>query len=146
MTLHLLPTLVTLSLVIAADEPKAERPIAGVWTVERMERAGREPPEDLLTTLRVVIWGNALVMSDGQHKETARFKLTREKKPREIDLEFKEGPNEDVERSGLGIYELDGDTLKLAWRKDGGDRPTQFKSIPGQRTSELLILKRAKGK
>ena len=57
-----------------------------------------------------------------------------------------EGENEDVRRTALGIYEIDGDNLKFAWRKDGGARPKKFASIPEERTSELVIVKRDKPK
>jgi uncharacterized protein (TIGR03067 family) len=110
------------------------------------ERGGRKPPADKLKSLKVVIKGNTLRMSDDQGGESGTFKLNRAKKPHEIDLVFKEGPKGDVERTALGIYELDGDNLKLAWRKDGGPRPTEFATVKGERTSELLVLKKEKGK
>jgi uncharacterized protein (TIGR03067 family) len=130
----------------AHGQEKAD-PLEGNWSVVAFQRGGRKPPEELLPTLKVVIKGNTLRISDDKGKgEGAIFKLDRAKKPHEIDLVFKEGPKEDVERTALGIYELDGDSLKLAWRKDGGPRPTEFASIKGERTSEFLVLKREKGK
>ena len=116
--------------------------LQGSWTVAQMERGGEQPPQELLRTLKVVIKDSTLRMSDSQRGEGGSFTLDDSKKPKEIDLVFKEGPQEDVKRTAKGIYELDGDTLKLAWRKDGGPRPTEFSSLKGERTSELLILKR----
>jgi uncharacterized protein (TIGR03067 family) len=130
----------------AADGQQKDDPLQGSWVVVQMERGGRKPPAELLKSAKVVIKGNTLRLSDDKRGESATFKLDRAKKPHEIDLVFKEGPKEDVERPALGIYELDGDALKLAWRKDGGPRPKEFASIKGERTSELLILKRDKGK
>jgi uncharacterized protein (TIGR03067 family) len=123
-----------------------KNPLQGNWIVVQTERGGRKPPAEFLKTLKVVIKGDKLEMSDAKRGETGVFKLDPAKKPKEIDLVFSEGPQGNVKRTALGIYELDGETLKLAWRKDGGPRPTEFSSIPGERTSELLILKRAKDK
>jgi uncharacterized protein (TIGR03067 family) len=129
-----------------AECQKKDDPLQGNWAVVQTERGGRTPPAELLKTLKVVFKGNTLRMSDSKRGESATFKLDNAKMPHEIDLVFKEGPNEDVERTALGIYELNGDSLKLAWRKDGGPRPTEFASIKGERTSEFMILKREKGK
>jgi uncharacterized protein (TIGR03067 family) len=119
--------------------------LEGRWTVEKMERGGKNPPAELLKRVTVVFKGSTIALVDGSRNESGEFQLSPAKKPTEIDLVFKEGTNADVERTALGIYELKGDNLKLAWRKDGGQRPTEFSSIPGERTSELWILKRAKG-
>jgi uncharacterized protein (TIGR03067 family) len=119
-------------------------PLQGTWTVVKMERGGKQPPAELLKSLKVVIKNDTLRLTDGARGEGATFKHSDPKNPQAIDLLFKEGPNEDIERTALGIFEIDGDNLKLAWRKDGGKRPTEFSSIPGERTSELLILKREK--
>jgi uncharacterized protein (TIGR03067 family) len=45
----------------------------------------------------------------------------------------------------LGIFTLDGDTLKLCWSKiDGKDRPTEFEIKAGKSRHVLLHLKRHK--
>jgi uncharacterized protein (TIGR03067 family) len=128
----------------AARGQEAGDLLQGDWAVEHMERGGRTPPAELLKAVKVVIKGRILELSDARQGEAGVFKLDATKTPHEMDLIFGEGPENDVERTALGIYELRDDTLKLAWRKDGGPRPTKFSSIRGERTSELLILKRAK--
>jgi len=132
----------------AADGAEKKDPLQGTWKILQMERGGRKPPQELINSgkWKVVIKGNTLRISDDKRGEGATFKRDDSKKPHTIDLVFKEGPNEDVVRQALGIYEIDGETLKLAWHKDGGARPKKFASIPGDRTSELWILKRAKKK
>lgn len=123
---------------------QAGKSLEGRWNVERMERGGRSPQPGLLKGVMVAIEGDTVTIEDGGRMESGEFKLDPAKEPAEIEIVFKEGANADVERIALGVYELKGDSLKLAWRKDGGERPTEFSSIPGERTSELWILKRAK--
>lgn len=124
-----------------AEEPKTV--IDGEWTVVHFERAGKEPPKELLDLLKVTIKDGVLEMKDPQRTEPATFKLNSQKSPGEIDLTFKEGPKNEVIREAVGIYELKDDQLKLAWRKDG-TRPTEFKSVDKNRNSELIVLKRKK--
>jgi uncharacterized protein (TIGR03067 family) len=109
----------------------------------QFERAGKEPPKELLDSLKVTIKDGVLEMRDPRGGEPATFTLNAKKSPAEIDLRFKEGPKNDVIREAVGIYELKDDQLKLAWRKDG-TRPTEFKSIDKNRNSELMVLKRKK--
>ena len=42
-----------------------------------------------------------------------------------------------------GIYELDGDTLKVCYAIDGGKRPAEFKAKPGSK-HVLIVFKRLK--
>jgi uncharacterized protein (TIGR03067 family) len=132
----------------AKAKEKDTDPLQGTWTIVHLERAGHEFPKEILErgTLKVVIKGDTLRITDGKRGEGATFKRDTAKKPQTIDLVFMEGPNETIKRTALGIYELDGDNLKFAWRKDGGVRPTKFESIPEERTSELVIVKRDKPK
>jgi uncharacterized protein (TIGR03067 family) len=65
-----------------------------------------------------------------------RFKLESAKSPKEIDV--------DLDGSvGRGIYELDGDNLKIIHGDVGGARPATFDSKEGS-NSILMILKRVK--
>jgi uncharacterized protein (TIGR03067 family) len=128
------------ALAQADDDQKL---LDGEWTVVQFERAGKAPPKEVLDSLKVTVKDGELDMKDSRGGESATFKLNSGKSPAEIDLKFKEGPKKDVIRDAVGIYELDGDLLKLAWRKDG-TRPTEFKSIAGNRSSELMVVKRKK--
>jgi uncharacterized protein (TIGR03067 family) len=132
--------LVSSALVHADDEQKA---LDGEWTATQFERAGKAPPKELLDSLKVTIKDGKLDMRDSRGGEPATFTVNAKKSPSEIDLKFKEGPNNDVIRDAVGIYELKDDELKLAWRKDG-TRPTEFKSVANNRSSELMVLKRKK--
>ena len=73
-----------------------------------------------------------------------KFKINSSKKPKEIDMEFVEAKRENLRgKTTLGIYEIDGDTLKWCWNKPGGERPKQFSS-KGTDVHLLVTLKREK--
>ena len=55
-------------------------------------------------------------------------KLDPSKSPKAIDVTMTEGPNKGAVM--LGIYEFDGDTLKVCFDPQGKKRPTEFKSPP----------------
>ena len=63
---------------------------------------------------------------DGQTVLKAKFTLDPTKKVKTIDYTIAEGANEG--KTQLGIYELDGDTLKFCYAQPGKDRPTEFKT------------------
>jgi hypothetical protein len=52
-----------------------------------------------------------------------------------------EGPNKGAVM--LGIYEIDGDTLRVCFDPEGKKRPTEFKSASGSQTF-VNVHKRAK--
>lgn len=77
----------------------------------------------------------------GEPEDTGKFTLRPEKTPKEIDVhpekESKKGPL-------LGIYALEGGTLKLCWSKNvGRDRPSEFEGNARLR-HVYLVLERAK--
>jgi len=62
------------------------------------------------------------------------------KSPKEVDTKFSEGPI--AGKTSLGIYELDGDTLKSCVAEPGDPRPKTFASRRGTRLM-LVVYKRA---
>jgi uncharacterized protein (TIGR03067 family) len=66
-----------------------------------------------------------LVSRNKQHEIEIRLDTT--KSPKEIDMVFLDGPNKD--RVGKGIYQIDGDMLRVCRSLDPQDeRPKEFKS------------------
>jgi uncharacterized protein (TIGR03067 family) len=59
-------------------------------------------------------------------------KLDPSKSPKAIDVKVTEGPAKGALM--LGIYEINGDTLKVCFDAEGKKRPTHFKSAPGSAT------------
>ena len=93
--------------------------------------------EDTLVTLTGKI-------SDGlqkAYKETSRITLDTSKRPKWLDVAVQDG--ESKGKTFYGIYELDGDSLRICWCSTGRDRPRQFKSNEEQ-GHNLLSFKRLK--
>ena len=110
--------------------------IQGTWSVISIEPIDRKiVTDDDIKNFKIVIEGSKLT-ADFENG-TITFKLDPSKKPKQIDLK----------RAGrdvvLGIYELDGDNLKLCTATSKGDRPTTFATDPDL-TRKLLVLKRQK--
>jgi uncharacterized protein (TIGR03067 family) len=143
-------------LIVGADDPADEAgKLQGTWAV--VSAVGIDAPQEAVKRLKVVIRRETIhiMAPDGvdakaalREREKANFKLDPSKKPKAIDL------SKDPSRlSARGIYELDGDTLKLAWRKEG-PRPTEFPTrqrpreftggAPENNDLVLMVLKKEK--
>ena len=127
----------------AADGAEKEDPLQGTWNILQIERGGRKAPKKLIESgkWKVVIKGNTLRISDGKNGEGATYKRDDSKKPHTIDLVFKEGPKEDIERRALGIYEIDGSDLRICYGPPGGQRAGSFSGEKG--TKQYLAEYRA---
>jgi uncharacterized protein (TIGR03067 family) len=71
------------------------------------------------------------------------FKLDPSAKPNAIDVSFPAAPNAKQGQTFLGIYELDGETLKICYDPDGKKRPAEFQAKAGSNRI-LAVFKRAK--
>jgi uncharacterized protein (TIGR03067 family) len=117
----------------ADDKPDLEKEVKkfqGAWTFESSVVGGKEIPAGEL---------KGLVLTFERDKHTVKFgneviqvgtqKLDPSKSPKAIDVTMTEGPNKGAVM--LGIYEFDGDTLKVCFDPQGKKRPTEFKTAPG---------------
>ncbi|HXG10950.1 MAG TPA: TIGR03067 domain-containing protein [Gemmataceae bacterium] len=135
-------------LVLAAAQPKEEvkrdlEKLQGTWIVASLIADGKEVPAEDLKDLRVVIKDNTytLYVKDKVFEE-GTFTIDPTKKPKTIDSTPTSGPNKG--KKSLGIYEIEGDTLKMASGPAGKDqRPKEFASKPGTE-DELAVYKREK--
>jgi uncharacterized protein (TIGR03067 family) len=71
------------------------------------------------------------------------FNLDPTKKPKAIDMIFPAAPGAKKGQTMLGIYELDGDTLKICYDPDGTKRPGEFKAGAGSKLI-MAVFKRFK--
>jgi uncharacterized protein (TIGR03067 family) len=122
-----------------ADSKKMQ----GVWEIEKLEQDG-ESAADASILRKVIIKDDQfafryyLPRSKEEGDLVYRFTLDGSKNPRQMQLSSRE-------ESDLppGIYELDGETLKVCWSRKDPNPPTDF-TCPKGSDRRLLVLRRAK--
>lgn len=126
-----------LSAAGARDDAKGDHEkIQGTWKVVSTEDSGRKAPDEAIKDLKLVITQDKITYKFGDKTTKKSYKLDATKKPKWIDLT--EG-----DRTTLGIYELEGDNLKICFPEGGkGERSTAFESKPNSVNDILIILKR----
>jgi uncharacterized protein (TIGR03067 family) len=106
------------------------------------EANGSSMPKEIVSTgKRIAKDGKTTITIGGRVYFKAKFSIDPTKKLKAIDYNMTAGPTKG--KTHLGIYELDGDTVKFCFAAPGKDRPTDFTAKEGsQRT--LSVWKRAK--
>jgi uncharacterized protein (TIGR03067 family) len=113
-----------------ADLEKEVRKFQGTWTFESSATGGKELPAGELKGLILIFEGDKHTVKKGDAViQVGTQKLDPSKSPKAIDVTMAEGPKKGAVM--LGIYEIDGDTLKVCFDPQGKKRPTEFKSTPG---------------
>jgi len=116
-----------------ADLEKELRKFQGTWTFESSEAGGKELAAGELKGLILVFEGDKHTVKKGNEViQVGTQKLDPSKSPKAIDVTLTEGVNKGAVM--LGIYEINGDTLKVCFDAEGKKRPTQFKSAPASKT------------
>ena len=115
----------------------------GTWRVTASEQNGERVPEADLKDLFLIFEGPAIYIREGGKTELKFASLLYPtKKPKEIDLMVRFGPNKG--RVDRAIYEIDGDTLRLCIQADTKEpRPRDFTSRAGAKTW-LVVMQRVK--
>jgi uncharacterized protein (TIGR03067 family) len=131
--------LVPVARAVEPEKPKNDMAaLQGTWSMVSGTQDGKPLPEDVIKRVKVVVSGDKMtqIMDDRKHEHT--YKLNPDKSPKEIDVDLGDG------KVGKGIYELKGDTLKVAHgSKPDSPRPKDFTSQEG---SGVMVaeFKRAK--
>jgi len=113
-----------------ADLDKEVKKFQGTWTFESSESGGKELPADELKGVILIFEGDKHTLKKGDEViQVGTQKIDPSKSPKTIVVTMIEGPNKG--KVMLGIYEIDGDTLKVCFDPQGKKRPTEFKSAPG---------------
>ena len=113
-----------------ADVEKELKKFQGTWTFESVEAGGKKAPPDELKGLTITFAGDKFTVKKGDELiQAGTQKIDPSKSPKTIDVRMTEGLNKGAVM--LGIYEIDGDTLKVCFDPQGKKRPTEFKSAPG---------------
>jgi uncharacterized protein (TIGR03067 family) len=111
--------------------------IQGEWRVIFAEDSGRTGPQEALQDIRVSITQDELTMEIAGRKNVSTFTLDPSTARKSIDI-ITEG------RTKRGIYDLQGDTLRICFSEATDDRPTAFDSQPDSPNDVVLTLKRVK--
>jgi len=131
------------SLMSAADDPETDlNRLQGSWRVVSVEHDGKRS-----MAAEKAVWefsdDDLLIEVAGRAKSKGRISLAPNTTPKAISRNFTTAIGGDfirfIER---GIYRLEGETLWICFSEAARDRPTEFASKPGSRTT-LVVLKRA---
>jgi uncharacterized protein (TIGR03067 family) len=118
---------------LAGDKAALEKEVRkfqGTWTFESSETGGKQLPAGELKGFILTFEGEKHTVKKGDEViQVGTQKLDPSKSPKTIDVTMTEGPSKGTVM--LGIYEIDGDTLKVCFDPQGKKRPTEFKSAPG---------------
>jgi len=124
----------------AAKKDKAQ--LQGEWSMVSGTSDGMQIPEEYRKEMKRVCKGDELTVTHGEEIiMKAKITLDESAKPKTIDYEVTDGPNKGKKQ--LGIYELDGDTLKVCLAAPGDERPKEFSSKEGEKRV-LTAWKKAK--
>jgi uncharacterized protein (TIGR03067 family) len=138
------------SLLSAAGEAKEDavkkdlEALKGTWAVVSAERDGKKFTDDQLKGVLVTFDadGKVSVQRQGQPLFEGTVMIDPTKKPKTIDAtQTSEGDNKG--KTAHGIYEIEGDTLKICSAEFGKERPSEFSSKPGS-GHFLRVYKREK--
>jgi uncharacterized protein (TIGR03067 family) len=137
-------------LLAAADDAKEAavkkdlEAMKGTWTVVSAERDGKKIADAQLQGVTVTFDADGKVSAQRQGQTLFEGTVTIDptKKPKTVDTtQTSEGDNKG--KTALGIYELEGDTMKICSADFGKERPTEFSSKPGS-GHFLRVYKREK--
>ena len=125
-----------------ADVEKEVKKFQGVWTIESLESGGKKVPADAFKGMTLTYEGDKYTVKNGKDViQVGTQKLDPSKSPKTLDGKITEGFGKGSVMPG--IYEIDGDTLKVCFDEAGKKRPTEFKTADGSQTT-LVVYKRAK--
>lgn len=126
------------SAVGAGDSSSGDlKKLQGTWTIVYIENQGKK--EDGPADSSVVFSGNQVTFAIGSDKDTTDFKIDSSKKPGWFDITG-------GDYKSIGIYQMDGETLKVCLNQSGKERPTAFKTEKGTANERLFVLKKGKSK
>lgn len=118
-----------IGLLCGADKVQGEETMQGTWKLVSGEADGKALTEKQLKDGKLVIKGDHYTVTlEGKGTSTGVQKLDPKAKTKTIDIKDDSGPNKD--KTCLGIYELKGDELHVAFAPTGKARPSKFTTAP----------------
>jgi uncharacterized protein (TIGR03067 family) len=137
--------LVVLSLLVSAvsigradeDSEKVLKALQGEWKVDSIVSRGEAIPAQQLEKLTFTFKGNEVIPSD-MPKDVATVTLDPSKKPAWFDI------TDRSKETLLGIYELNGDSLKFCSAADPKAPRSKEFAATKENMATLIVLKRVK--
>jgi len=124
------------------DAKKEMAKLEGEWSMVSGTADGYPLPEAAVKTgKRVAKDGQTTINLLGKVYFKAKVTIDPARKPKAIDYAMTEGPTKG--KTQLGIYDLDGDTVKFCFAAPGKERPTEFTAKAGSERT-LSVWKRDK--
>jgi uncharacterized protein (TIGR03067 family) len=129
-----------LGLLIAAmapgNDPATPPSLHGTWRVVYANNSGKVAPVEALTDFRVIISDDQMTIDKGDGvREVVKIRTDPKQTPATFDAVPPMG-----RPSRPGIFEIDGERLKLCWATEGA-RPPSFEAAAGSKRM-LLVLQR----
>jgi uncharacterized protein (TIGR03067 family) len=125
------------------DAKKDMDALQGNWVMQVGESNGEKLPEEVAKTYKRTITKDKLTITrGGEELYQGSFKIDPTKKPKSIDVTIETGPNKGA--TMIGIYELDGDTLKVCMVPPGTPRPSEFTGKAGSNQTCAIWKKEKK--
>jgi uncharacterized protein (TIGR03067 family) len=116
--------------------------IQGAWQIVALVEKGKKVPDEDTKDLEIVVAGDRLgIRAKGKAVAEYTVKLDEKQKPRAMDMTITDG--DDKGKVAPGIYNLEGDTLKIAMDEEFKNRPKSFDE-KDTATCSVIALKRKK--
>src|SRR5262245_54446980 len=141
----ILSAAVAMSTALADDSEAIKKDVAqlqGEWSMVSGSADGTAMPDAMREGARRICKENETTVTvGGLLIMKAKFTIDPSRKPKAIDYQMIDGPTKGKKQ--LGIYELEGDTVKFCFGSPGSERPLDFTSLPGDGRT-LSVWKRKK--
>lgn len=105
------------------------RALEGTWLFTSLEVEGSVLPAPAFSSSRLILNGDHFQMESKEATYAGNFDINVEVDPHMIDMEFVEGP--EAGNFSYGIYEFEGNHLKICLGLTGYARPVDFHTQPG---------------
>ncbi len=131
------------ALVIGGEDPAQTdlEKLQGTWYLTAKESDGEQALAEDIQGETVVYEQNHVTLRSGDRvRKRGIITLDATRKPKAMNTWDRDGPYED--QTIAGIYELEGDTLKVCFARPGEERPREFTTKSG--TAFLLCIYKRK--
>jgi uncharacterized protein (TIGR03067 family) len=113
----------------AGQDSQDAKSLNGDWVPVKAELAGQPVSDAVLNSITMKLADGAYDVSVSGEPDRGTYEVDASTTPRGLVIKGVAGPNKG--RTIPAIYELEGRTLRICYDLSGGQRPKEFKSLPG---------------